>query len=833
MLKKKNKLSIAIFLFILLPSSLIGLDGVYFKDLSNEYDCNNIKISNLYNTTIQVDDLPNSIYDWEWAESQPWCSGSGTKIDPYIIENQVFVINNSGATCLSIKNSEKYFIIENCSFFDTLLSGSGSGVYLYNVTNANIINSRMHHKYQGVYLDHSYKNLIFGNNLTNNQERGILTVESDNNNISKNLVSFNKFGIFLGGGSDNNTLIENNCSENSYGIKLYYADYNSFIKFRLLNDDIDIEQSNYNAFSESIIQNSGISLLNSHHTSFYLNDIFNSGGSGYNFVYSSDNILFGNNILSSGSSGISFYESRRNEIVNNFIENSGEYGIKLYGNIDGAGSCYNNFLNNSILNNNKHGIYLDFSGLNNFYSNIIQGNKESGFYAVTSHQVNFENNIVNNNTLHGVEAYCDSLYNIIGNEIKYNGLNGLYLHRYSDLYNITNNIIEGNVNAGLSIQDSSHYNNIFNNYFINNGYNADDSESDNYWNCSYIGNYWNDYTGFDENDDGIGDTPYAIGQGTDYLPIWLDGPNITINSPFENKLFSNPPDFNITTVDLTIDKKWYTVQTSPMKYFFTQNGTINATAWYNCVDGNVLIKFFANDTGGNEKFVIINVKKDSNIPEINVISPSSYETFEMSPSFSLDMSDYSLNYTWYILNNGGIKYFFSGVSGDIYNLAWNSISEGYVNITFYANDSLNQVNSVQITIIKDLSYPIITVNSPINGQIFYDDSPRYNVTVLDYSLHQKWYEIEGISTKFYYSASLGKINQQTWEQLPLGNIVIIFFAEDSLGKISNCSIMIIKEPNPVSIPGLNLLALLGITCISFIVIIKKLKKNYKIKRLDF
>ena len=134
MLNKKNKLLIAMLLVILLPSSSIGLDEVLFKDKSCEYESliyDSIKISNLYNTTIQIDDLPNSIYDWEWAESQPWCSGSGTTIEPYIIENQVFVINNSGATCLSIKNSEKYFIIENCSFYDTLLSGSGSGVYLY------------------------------------------------------------------------------------------------------------------------------------------------------------------------------------------------------------------------------------------------------------------------------------------------------------------------------------------------------------------------------------------------------------------------------------------------------------------------------------------------------------------------------------------------------------------------------------------------------------------------------------------------------------------------------------------------------------------------------
>ena len=32
----------------------------------------------------------------------------------------------------------------------------------------------------------------------------------------------------------------------------------------------------------------------------------------------------------------------------------------------------------------------------------------------------------------------------------------------------------------------------------------------NYWDNEYEGNYWDDYTGTDENHDGIGDTPYVI-----------------------------------------------------------------------------------------------------------------------------------------------------------------------------------------------------------------------------------------------------------------------------------------------------------------------------------
>jgi parallel beta-helix repeat protein len=796
MIGKKNKLLITIFLVIFLYSSLYGFDEALFKVKRSEKEYlnyNHIKISNLYETTIQIDDLPSSNFDWEWAESQSWCSGSGTEIDPYIIENHVFAISDSGATCLSIKNSEKYFIIENCSFFDTLFSGSGSGVYLYNVTNAKVINSSVHHKYQGIYLDHSYNNLISGNILTYNQERGILTVESDNNNMTKNQVSFNRFGFFLGGGSDYNRLSDNNCSENSYGIKLYYADYNSFINFKLVKNGINIERSNYNNFSEIIVQNSGVTLLYSHHTSFKLNDIINSGGSGFDFAYSNDNNIISSKILSSGSTGIVFYESQRNEMVNNLIDNSGEYGIRLYRHLDGAGSCYNDFVNNSILNSNKHGIYLYFSGLNNFYNNTIQGNKESGFYADTSHLVNFENNIVSYNTLHGVDAFCDSLYNVIGNDIRYNGLNGLYLHRYSDLYNISDNFIIGNLNVGLLIQDSSHFNNIFNNFFVNNGLNADDSESDNYWNCSYIGNYWSDYSGVDENEDGIGDTPYIVGQGTDYLPIWRDGPKITVRSPIEHTLYSNPPEFNITILDSMTDKKWYTIHTSLIKYYFTQNGTIDASAWYNCSDGNVIIKFFANDTLGNENSKWVNVLKDTESPAITINSPILNQVYgAIAPEFNITIFEtYSINKTWYTINGGLTKYTSSGLTGSINQSAWNEIEDDNIILRFYSNDSVGNLGFKDVNIIKDTTAPKIIINTPTQYKLCGIDAPTFSLTIDEPYLHQKLYSFNGRPNITFTSQI--SFNQTEWNRIGNGTVLITFYAIDTAGNVNSSEVIVRKD----------------------------------------
>ena len=45
-------------------------------------------------------------------------------------------------------------------------------------------------------------------------------------------------------------------------------------------------------------------------------------------------------------------------------------------------------------------------------------------------------------------------------------------------------------------------------------YNARDVTDDNQWHFKSIGNYWDDYTGVDKNNDKRGDTPYNISGGS-------------------------------------------------------------------------------------------------------------------------------------------------------------------------------------------------------------------------------------------------------------------------------------------------------------------------------
>ncbi|MEM3705952.1 MAG: NosD domain-containing protein, partial [Candidatus Bathyarchaeia archaeon] len=86
---------------------------------------------------------------------------------------------------------------------------------------------------------------------------------------------------------------------------------------------------------------------------------------------------------------------------------------------------------------------------------------------------------------------------------------------------ITENTIANNTVAGIYL-DRSDNNQIYHNNIIANTPQATISESTCTWDNGYPsgGNYWSDYTGTDNNHDGIGDTPYTIDENnTDRYPL--------------------------------------------------------------------------------------------------------------------------------------------------------------------------------------------------------------------------------------------------------------------------------------------------------------------------
>jgi len=224
---------------------------------------------------------------------------------------------------------------------------------------------------------------------------------------------------------------------------------------------------------------------------------------------SSNIIICGNTITSNNRGGIYLSEATNNSIYGNNMTLNMNYDIKLY-----------QSSNNEIYRNNPRRILIEYSSNNNsIYENNIVVSGQEGIGLVWSAN---NNKIYGNHIrggLYGIRASYASSQRIWGNNIT-DTTYGLY---FSDS---SNNIISRNTvkNTTTAIfLDSSSENTIFHNNFM-------DFEKDAYvfdshinlWDIGYPvgGNYWSNYTGFDSDRDGIGESPHILdAENSDNYPL--------------------------------------------------------------------------------------------------------------------------------------------------------------------------------------------------------------------------------------------------------------------------------------------------------------------------
>lgn len=307
---------------------------------------------------VHIDDDGGDLHGITWAEAAiyDWCSGSGTLNDPYVLEDLLISnMSNPYGNGISVRDSTAYFVINNCTIFN-----SYAGIALSNVDNGKLIANNCSNKNNvGILLfPHCNYNNITGNTVSNNNYCGICLVSSCNDNtITGNTANNNTYyGIYLDNECNDNNITDNTAHDNDFGIYLSYSHDNLIFNNDLLNYIENIhEEGCWNVFQENLIQGAQI---------------------GINLDNSTGNEIDSNTFINNGI-GIMIRNSADNSVLYNIFESNDDYAIMVTENSNNNEIYYNEFIDNNeggvqAYDDSGGNSWTDDQGIGNYWNDFSE-----------------------------------------------------------------------------------------------------------------------------------------------------------------------------------------------------------------------------------------------------------------------------------------------------------------------------------------------------------------------------------------------------------------------------------------------------------------------------
>ncbi|MFX1233356.1 MAG: NosD domain-containing protein [Promethearchaeota archaeon] len=763
----------------------------------------------------------------ETAANYDWCSGSGSWNDPFIIED-VDIFTNATIAAIFINNSQSvHFIIRDCILSNNSTDSFSAGIRLENSENGRIMDISCYHNSVGIML-----------------------IDSHNSSIEGNDIFSNNYGIYLNQSSSENIIYENNIFDNLLqGVNVANSNNNNIYSNTFINNTIHANDSGMNnAWNIGDQGNSWDDYVGKDtddngigDTPYIISGL--AGSQDYSPVWWDAPLI---TIISPipyslyGSSSLNFSVSLEEGVSHSWWYMIDSDPTKNHFNTNGS----INALVWSLLVNGSHTIFfyvndsrgyedsraiivykdietpsidIIFPGLLSIFGNdtcnftiiILESNLNSTWYTVNNGTPIYFNGISGQNdgiiseSEWELQSNGTIIINFFANDTMGNlGKNNVTI--YKDIIPPTiqiNRPAEYEIfgisppECNVSFYDINGVNTTW--YYLTDGITITPKRE---WTGTIHSDDWDTMSNgtvtifFYAND-----TISNIGMIN--ISIYKDiiAPNILINEPKPYNLFSvTPPICDVSFYDINgVNETWYQLTNGT----FTTNsriwtGSIDISDWNIMGNGTVTIMFFANDSIGNINSENVIIYKDIISPYITINEPKLHDLFGQNPpDCNITLYDInSIDTVWYKLTDGITTSSFREWSGTIDLNDWAAMSNGSVTIIFYANDTLGNIATTNVSVYKDVIAPIININEPNPYEVFGTLQPECNVSFYDINgVDTKWYQLTDGTVSTTLREWIGMIDFNDWTILGNGSVTIIFYANDTLGNIATADLSLYKD----------------------------------------